>query len=81
MKLTLIPAQYLEQSIQYPELSLCRIVSQEKGLYRIISAEGDQLASVSGKFQHEAASPSDYPVVGDYVMAALNGRYKPCAAP
>lgn len=41
MKLTLIPAQYLEQSIQYPELSLCRIVSQEKGLYRIISAEGD----------------------------------------
>ena len=32
MKLTLIPAQYLEQSIQYPELSLCRIVSQEKGL-------------------------------------------------
>lgn len=73
MKLTLIPAQYLEQSIQYPELSLCRIVSQEKGLYRIISAEGDQLASVSGKFQHEAASPSDYPVVGDYVMAALNG--------
>ena len=37
MKLTLIPAQYLEQSIQYPELSLCRIVSQEKGLYRIIS--------------------------------------------
>ncbi|MBS7387548.1 MAG: GTPase RsgA, partial [Eubacteriales bacterium] len=73
MKLTLIPAQYLEQSTQYPELSLCRIVSQEKGLYRIISAEGDQLASVSGKFQHEAASPSDYPVVGDYVMAALNG--------
>ena len=73
MKLTLIPAQYLEQSIQYPELSLCRIVSQEKGLYRIISAEGDQLASVSGKIQHEAASPSDYPVVGDYVMAALNG--------
>ena len=73
MKLTLIPAQYLEQSIQYPELSLCRIVSQEKGLYRILSAEGDQLASVSGKFQHEAASPSDYPVVGDYVMAALNG--------
>ena len=73
MKLTLIPAQYLEQSIQYPELSLCRIVSQEKGLYRIISTEGDQLASVSGKFQHEAASPSDYPVVGDYVMAALNG--------
>lgn len=49
MKLTLIPAQYLEQSIQYPEFSLCRIVSQEKGLYRIISAEGDQLASVSGK--------------------------------
>lgn len=73
MKLTLIPAQYLEQSIHYPELSLCRIVSQEKGLYRIISAEGDQLASVSGKFQHEAASPSDYPVVGDYVMAALTG--------
>ena len=73
MKLTLIPAQYLEQSTQYPGLALCRIASQEKGLYRIISAEGDQLASVSGKFQHEAASPSDYPVVGDYVMAALNG--------
>lgn len=44
MKLTLIPAQYLEQSTQYPELALCRIASQEKGLYRIISAEGDQLS-------------------------------------
>ncbi|MGN0991522.1 MAG: ribosome small subunit-dependent GTPase A [Candidatus Ventricola sp.] len=46
-----------------------RIVLQEKGLYRIRTAHGEQSALVSGRFQYDAQSVSDYPVVGDRVMA------------
>lgn len=46
-----------------------RITAQEKGIYRISSEFGEKLAEVSGKFHHEAASPSDYPAVGDYCLA------------
>ena len=45
-----------------------RILSQEKGLYRLVSEEGEQLAEVSGRLRYHATSPSDYPAVGDFVM-------------
>ena len=35
----------------YPELTVGRIVSQEKGLYRIATSKGEKLAEVSGKFR------------------------------
>lgn len=54
---------------QYPEYTLGRILSQEKDLYRMITAEGEYLAKVSGKFRYQAAHPSDFPAVGDFVMA------------
>lgn len=53
-------------------MECCRVIRQEKGRYRIVSRQGEQDACVSGKFQHEAAVLSDYPAVGDYVMADLN---------
>ena len=56
----------------YPELTVGRIVSQEKGLYRIATSKGEKLAVVSGKFRHGAVTVSDYPVVGDFVMADWN---------
>ena len=55
---------------QYPELTVARIVLQEKGMYRIGTIMGEQNALVSGKLQFDAQSPSDYPAVGDYVMAS-----------
>ncbi len=46
-----------------------RILSQEKGYYRIITKYGEQLAEVSGKFRYAAKSISDFPAVGDFVLA------------
>ena len=46
-----------------------RVISQEKGQYRIIGPEGEQWAKVSGKFRYNSGTASDYPAVGDYVLA------------
>ena len=57
---------------EYPQWTLCRVVVQEKGQYRVASSMGVQQAIVSGKLQYDAETPSDYPAVGDYVMADWN---------
>ena len=63
-----IPDRWAALAAQYPELTVGRITLQEKGFYRIRTSMGEQNALVSGKFQFDAQSPSDYPAVGDYVM-------------
>ena len=64
----LIPDRWAALAAQYPELTVGRITLQEKGMYRIRTSMGEENALVSGKFQFDAQSPSDYPAVGDYVM-------------
>lgn len=49
-------------------LTLRRVVSQEKGMYRIAGPEGEQAACLSGKFRLGVETASEYPVVGDYVL-------------
>lgn len=46
-----------------------RVISQEKSLYRISDGRLEKYASVSGKFRYEVTAVSDYPAVGDYVIA------------
>ena len=46
-----------------------RVISQEKGIYKISSGTDVKQASVSGKYRYEALTVSDYPAVGDYVLA------------
>lgn len=46
-----------------------RVISQEKGLYKISNGTEVKPASVSGKYRYQALSVSDYPAVGDYVIA------------
>ena len=46
-----------------------RVVSQEKGIYKIESGTVVKSATLSGKYRYEAQTPSDYPAVGDYVVA------------
>ena len=65
-----IPDRWAAQAALYPEQTVGRITLQEKGFYRIRTSMGEQNALVSGKFQFDAQSPSDYPAVGDYVMAS-----------
>lgn len=49
-----------------------RILSQEKGLYRLVSERGEQLAEVSGRLRYKANSPADFPAVGDFVVTDCN---------
>ena len=44
-----------------------RVISQEKGIYKVSSPAWVRAAAVSGKYRYEAQTPSDYPAVGDYV--------------
>ena len=66
----LIPDRWAALAAQYPEGTVGRITLQEKGMYRIRTVMGEQNALVSGKFQFDAQSSSDYPAVGDYVMVS-----------
>ncbi len=64
-----IPPRCEAYCAEYPGLTLCRVAAQERGFYRLLGEEGT--AQVSGRFQYEARCASDYPAVGDYVMADL----------
>ena len=66
----LIPDRWAALATQDPERTVGRVTVQEKGMYRIRTSMGEQNALVSGKFQFDAQSPSDYPAVGDYVMVS-----------
>ena len=65
-----IPDRWAALAAPYPEWTVGRITLQEKGMYRLCTIMGEQNALVSGKFQFDAQSPSDYPAVGDYVMVS-----------
>ena len=47
-----------------------RVISQEKGLYKILYEGQENLAEVSGKYRYETDTVSDFPAVGDYVVAS-----------
>lgn len=47
-----------------------RVISQEKGLYKISYEGKENWAEVSGKYIYETNTVSDYPAVGDYVVAS-----------
>lgn len=46
-----------------------RVISQQKSIYRLSDGKTEKLATVSGKFRYETNTVSDYPAVGDYVVA------------
>ena len=56
-------------------LEPARVLSQEKGFYRIITDKGEKLAEVSGKFRYQAVLSSEYPAVGDFVLVKRLERY------
>ncbi|MGL5764334.1 MAG: ribosome small subunit-dependent GTPase A [Sarcina sp.] len=59
----------LEESKLYSEkLYLGRVSIQQKGLYNVITEDGEIRAEVSGKFKFESISSEDFPAVGDWVL-------------
>ncbi len=59
---------FADQAAMYPELSVARVISQHRDLYKVATERGECLAEVSGKFRFEARNILDFPVVGDFVM-------------
>ena len=54
-----------------------RIAVQHRGAYDVLTEAGDVRARVQSRLRHEAASPADLPVVGDWV--ALEPGERPSA--
>lgn len=50
------------------QFSTARIISQERGLYRLITEDGEQHGEISGKLRYNAEAASGYPAVGDFVL-------------
>ncbi len=69
-----LSAHFEQLSEKYPQWTVCRILSQEKTLYQIASEQGEKWAEVSGKLRYGAERVSDYPAVGDFVMADWNAE-------
>ena len=44
-----------------------RVSLEHTHIYRVITADGEVLARVSGRLRHEAAARADFPAVGDWV--------------
>jgi ribosome biogenesis GTPase len=59
---------FIREAQAYEGMTIGRVSSQFKGLYKVITEEGELLAEVSGKFRHKAMFLSQYPAVGDFVM-------------
>jgi ribosome biogenesis GTPase len=49
------------------DLLPARVVEEFKGFYRVRAGQGEYLAEVAGKIQHQAAGREDFPAVGDWV--------------
>lgn len=57
---------------RFADLTVSRVLSQEKGIYRLVSSQGEKLGEISGRFHYDVQAKSEYPAVGDFVMADWN---------
>lgn len=66
-------SEIFEQSANYfPDMTVARILSQEKGIYRLVSVQGEKWGEISGRFHYDVQAKSEYPAVGDFVMVDWN---------
>jgi len=47
--------------------AMARVIVENKGLYKVVSQNGEFLAKITGKLMFAAEAAEDYPVVGDWV--------------
>ena len=69
-------ARFAALANEYPELVPARVISQERGSWRVIHAGGEQIAQLSGRFRFDAAA-EEYPTVGDFVMLEADDAGSP----
>ena len=53
------------------ELQPARVLSERRGSYALVTADGEIDGSVSGRFRYDAMSAEDFPAVGDWVGVEL----------
>ncbi len=61
-----------QEATQYQGLYIGRVLSQSKGIYRIVCEKGEFFAEISGKCRFQVSNRRDYPAVGDFVMLDRN---------
>lgn len=49
----------------------CRVIAEQRGLYRVAGVAGEMPAEVTGRMMYLAGERLDYPVVGDWVAASV----------
>ncbi len=65
--------QYKNLATMYTNMTVARVLRQDKGQYRIVTSQGVFTAEVSGKFRYETGQLVDFPTVGDFVMVTNDG--------
>ena len=66
-----LSGMFVDESKLY-SFTIGRIISQDKGMYRSVTENGEFKAQISGKLRYNAVNISDYPAVGDFVMMDEN---------
>ena len=69
-----ITERFLNEANMYKDLKLARIVAQYRGLYKIITNDGEFLGEISGKLRYTTDELAKYPAVGDFVMVAYDNN-------
>ncbi len=58
----------------WPDGVPARVITQERHVYTIVRAPGiESRARIAGAFEYRAATPSEYPMVGDWVVVDADG--------
>ena len=63
---------FVKSVYNFSDLTVARILSQEKGIYRLVSLHGEKWGEISGRFHYDVQAKSEYPAVGDFVMVDWN---------
>lgn len=62
-----------EKAAVYSQWILARVIAQYKGLYKVMTEEGECFAETAGKFHYENTELLMYPAVGDFVLVSNIG--------
>ena len=63
---------FVKSVYNFSDLTVARILSQEKGIYRLVSLHGEKWGEISGRCHYDVQAKSEYPAVGDFVMVDWN---------
>lgn len=68
--------RFKNEASMFPEFKLGRIIAQYRGLYKIVTDDGEHLAEVSGRLRYETSEIEKFPTVGDFVMVTCENSQR-----